>query len=114
MPGFARRAIPAPDLRKESSWLHAPPAWQLMFLIRRNRAGGEALHWTPDNCEIGASISQSQFEELKHGRIHPVEKHARLLRLEIYANQAHADSKFSTVLQHGRAHSLFVKESAVG
>src|SRR5260370_18649305 len=39
---------------------------------------------------------------------------APLLRLEIHANQAAADSKLGTILQHGRAHPFFVVVSAVG
>src|SRR6202521_2682969 len=39
---------------------------------------------------------------------------ARLLRLEIHANHASADSKLGTVPQHGRAHAFFVEESAIG
>src|SRR5436309_15983513 len=69
MPGFARRAIPAPDQRRESSWFRARPARQFASLIKRNRAGGEMVHRTPDNFGIVVSISQSRFEESKQGRI---------------------------------------------
>src|SRR5258708_7708008 len=113
MPGFARRAIPAPDQRRESSWFRARPARQFGSLIKRDRAGGETVHCTPDIFGIVVSISQSRFEESKQGSIRPDEK-TRLFRLEIHANQAPADSKFGAVPQHGRAHSFFVKESAVG
>src|SRR6202022_1528419 len=50
------------DSRKRSQ-----RARQVVFLIERNQAGGKAVHRTPGNCGIGASISQSQTWESKHG-----------------------------------------------
>lgn len=37
----------------------------------------------------------------------------KLLWLEVYANQAGADSKLGAILEHGRAHAFFVVKRAV-
>src|SRR5258705_44347 len=87
-------------------------AWQVVFLIVCNQAGGETIHRTPYNFGIGASISQSQSEESSETTLG--RSAGKLLRLEIHANQASADAKLGAVLQHSRAHAFFVEESAVG
>src|SRR5207249_6116914 len=113
--GNFRRPVGAPGVHHHNfvgdSSKRSQCAWQVVFLIVCNQAGGETIHRTPDNFGIDASISQSQSEE--SSATTPGRSGGKLLRLEIHANQASADATLGAARQHAARPRSFSKEVPV-
>jgi len=111
------RAVRAPGVHHHNfvgdSRKRSQGARQVVFLIERNQAGGEAVHRTPANSEIALVSHNAYRRDWSTDKTALRRRETRLLRLEIHANHAATDSKLGTVPQHGRAHAFFVEESAV-